>query len=149
MAKKLEEAAAAGDEAYIRENHAGMMKSYIRLLNDIKEVLTKKNFGSFEKKKPRAETKEKAIDNKNDNTNDNEPDIDIKSIKEGIASALSSVEHFKPKDALAVLEKMLDGELTEKLEVQLKEVLNLLKVYEDDMAEDRLRELLKSLEDTQ
>jgi signal transduction histidine kinase/CheY-like chemotaxis protein len=149
MAKKLEEAAAAGDEAYIRENHAGMMKSYIRLLNDIKEVLTKKNFGSFEKKKPRAETKEKAIDNKNDNTNDNEPDIDIKSIKEGIASALSSVEHFKPKDAVAVLEKMLDGELTEKLEVQLKEVLNLLKVYEDDMAEDKLRELLKSLEDTQ
>jgi CheY-like chemotaxis protein len=131
MAKGLEEAAADRDEAYVEAHHDGLMQSYKRLLEDIKSVLIKKNYGSFEvkeaKQKPPTEPAEV---------------VDTKLVKDKIASALYSVEHFKPKDAIATIEELLEETLPEDTEKSLREILGLLKVYEDDMAEDKLRELV-------
>jgi CheY-like chemotaxis protein len=137
MAKGLEMAAAERDEKYVEENHPKLLKAYAQLLDDIEGVLKKKNYGSFEKKTGTEGTEERP---------DTGLKTDDKALMDGIASALSSVEHFKPKDAIAIVEKMLEGEVQDEIGEQLKEVLNLLKVYEDDMAEDKLRELLKKFD---
>jgi HPt (histidine-containing phosphotransfer) domain-containing protein len=144
MAKKLEAAAADKDEAYIKENHQKLMKVYAQLLKDIERVLKKKEYGSFEPKKVKESDAVNEAAGKSDDKADN---TDYKILREKVAAALKSVEHFKPKDAIAALEKMLEGELPELYEEQIKEVLNLLKVYEDDIAEDKLRKMLEMLED--
>jgi hypothetical protein len=142
MAKKLEEAAAARDEAYINQNHRSMLDSYKRLLADIKAALKKKHYGSFDE--------DSHADNAGDeseNKPENKQDIDYTSLKGKLTGALNAVEHFKPKETIASLEEMLAGGETGDLTGELKDILGLLKMYEDDMAEDRLRELLKKLDE--
>jgi HPt (histidine-containing phosphotransfer) domain-containing protein len=142
MAKKLEEAAAAGDEAYINQNHRSMLDSYKRLLTDIKAALKKKHYGSFDE-----DSQADNAGDESENKPENKQDIDYTSLKGKLTAALNAVEHFKPKETIASLEEMLAGGETGDLTGELKDILGLLKMYEDDMAEDRLRELLKKLDE--
>jgi CheY-like chemotaxis protein/HPt (histidine-containing phosphotransfer) domain-containing protein len=166
MAKQLEKASADKDADYVEKNNTKLLKVYAKLLKDISEVLKKKNYGSFEKKKPKPKSKENvgnlteaegsnatetsgvSVNSDGSTVKANEgadSDRINKTIKGKVTAALERVEHFKPKDAIVILDELLDEEIPDDIEQELREILNLLKVYEDDIAEDKLREMVEKM----
>ena len=58
---------------------------------------------------------------------------------------MHNLEKFHSKEAAKGVQELLECVLPESVETKLKKVKSLLKRYEDDAAEDALRELLDNL----
>ena len=72
--------------------------------------------------------------------------IDKEALLREVREALDSVENFRSKECAHKVEELLKYELDPEIESKLKEVLNQLKMYEDDEAERLLHELLDWME---
>lgn len=62
---------------------------------------------------------------------------------QNVSDALESLENFRAKECAAKLEKLLQYKLATAAESRLEEILAQLKLYEDDAAEQMLRELIE------
>ena len=89
-------------------------------------MLKKKQHGSFAEKK----------------TVDKAAELDIKGTLE---TALKKLEEFQSKESLECINKLLEYELPDRVAIAATEIQGLLKLYEDDKAEDKLRALLDTL----
>jgi hypothetical protein len=115
---------------YIRSHYVELLEKYQDLLSEIASVLKKKQHGSFEKK------------GQADLTVIEESDM-LKRVDE----ALHKLEQFQPKETNQIVEGLLGCVLSADVERDLLEVQNLLKLYEDDKAEELLRNLEEKLKD--
>ena len=129
QAQFLELAAAEGNEEFLIHNHDALIENYDSLLQEIKPILDKRK----KKEPPRdsAEIKEPL----------KKEDI-IKLLKE----ALHALEHFKSKECKEKVELLLTHESDEELRGNLLEAQSKLQLYEDDDAEELLRELIQKYE---
>ncbi len=121
-AKAQEDAAIEENLAWISENYPEMMGLYEKLLGEIKVVLEKKGRlgGGDDSGKPEIET---AV------------------LADGIREALDLLSRFKSKPCAAKVEWLLGHRLPPETRKKLTDIQMKLKMYEDDDAEDMLREL--------
>ena len=64
---------------------------------------------------------------------------------EQIRKALFELERFRSKEAAKIIQELLEYAVPENVKEELDQVQILLKMYEDDKAEDALRELIQKI----
>ena len=72
-------------------------------------------------------------------------EIDPAALEQEIRAALERLENFRAKECAHKIEEILQFQLQTDLEARLTEIQGLLKLYEDDKAEQLLRDLLEEL----
>lgn len=126
-AKQHEFAAKEGRYDYIHENVEQLLDDYAALLSEVKRVLMKKG---------RIKQKEKSHFER----------MPREELREKLQSALTALEDFRPKESMQEIENILEHGLGEEIEQKVEKVRMKLKLYEDDEAEELLRNLLKVLD---
>lgn len=130
MARQHEETGKKGDLSYIEENIGALLSAYEKILEEIKDALTRQSYGQFARKG----IKELEA-------------IGEKELLERIQEAYQQVASFHSKEATKSVEDLLGFAVPEDVRERLEKAQNLLKVYEDEQAEDILRELTESLQE--
>ncbi|MDE7212032.1 MAG: response regulator, partial [Lachnospiraceae bacterium] len=125
-AKEQEDAAIAEDTAFIQANYPEMMELYKKLLGEIKMVLEKKG----------------RLGAQDDSA---KPELEAGALADAVKEALDLVSHFKPKPCAAKVEWLLEHRLPPEIRTQLSDIQMKLKMYEDDDAEEMLREIAEKL----
>lgn len=126
-ARAHEEAAVRGDEEFIQKHFSELMSLYEEQLRHIQSFL----------------------DRKQDKVNDDEkelPDIDTAAIVSEVRAALEQLENFRSKECFNRIEDLLKYHLKDDTAAKLAEISEQLKLYEDDKAEQLLRQLLEWLD---
>lgn len=127
-AKQHEYAAKEGRYEFIQENVETLLSDYAALLAEIKRVLIKKG---------RIKQKERDLFER----------IGKEELKAALQSALESLENFQPKETASQIEKILEYSLDKDVEQKIEEVRMKLKLYEDDDAEEMIRNLIGELDE--
>ncbi len=126
FAKKHEFAAKDGDYELIREELPKLLSEYSFLLHEIERVLTQagrlKPDDAGEGPQGEAMPEEEA--------------------RARLAEILDDIENFRSKPAAAKVDALLSENIEKSVKDCLKEVRNRLKMYDDDAAEDLLRQFL-------
>ncbi len=125
MARAQENAAAQGDMKFISEQFSALMGVYETLLA---------NIGAFLEARGKNGEADKL------------PCLPFGELREQTAAALDELEHFHSGECAGRVEEMLLHELPEDVEERLIHIREQLKLYEDDNAEEMLRQLLGILE---
>lgn len=128
QAREQEEAAARGDRAFIQMHSEELFSCYGRLLEDINTFLRKHTMAE-------AGGESEAV-----------LCIDQKSVVKQINEALELLENFRSKECAAKLDGLLRYQLDPVTESRLRNIREQLKMYEDDRAEELLRQLIDWLE---
>ena len=119
MAQAHEEAANGGDEAFIEEGFPLLLSSYEKQIESIRAFLDRRQ----EEEAPSLEA------------------IDAGELSQGIRDALELLEDFHSRECAGKVEELLGYCLEPEIEAGLKKVREQLKLYEDDAAEELLRQL--------
>ena len=125
-AREHENAVHRGDETFVDSHISKLLTEYEEQLKRIQEFLDKNR--KTEDVKEKTQEMERA-------------DL-IREIKE----ALDSLENFRAKDCARKLENILQYRLSPDTERKLEEIQEQLKLYEDEAAEQMLRDLIKQIE---
>jgi signal transduction histidine kinase/DNA-binding response OmpR family regulator/HPt (histidine-containing phosphotransfer) domain-containing protein len=124
-AKRHEDAAKRQDSEYIKAECPSLLENYQKLLLEIENVLKKKKHGEFAEKQA-----------------ENLTEIDKLYMFKKIHIALENLEEFRTKESAADVNELLQYGLPDDVRRALLEVQGLLKLYEDEKAEDILRDLI-------
>lgn len=127
LARAQENAAAQGDREYIAEEFPRLLAEYEILLANIGQFLERR-------RQEENDRKEKL------------PCPPIRDLMEKAASALDDLEHFRSRECAETVEGLLLYALPEDTAEKLLEIREQLRLYEDDHAEELLRQLLSLLE---
>jgi len=125
MAKEQEMAILRGDFRYVEENFTVFLEAYEKQLKSIEEFLHGQVTGEIEETKLSA--------------------IDTETLASEIGGALKQLEDFEAKKCRERINKLLQHRLNEDITAKLEEIREQLRMYEDDVAESLLRELLDEL----
>lgn len=128
-AREQEEAANREDLEFIARHFEDLISCYERQIEEIEGYLDK--IKRIEKATSRA---------------DEVVDIDFASMLAQIKEALELLENFRSRECQAKLEGLMRYQLDPSVQIFLKDILNQLKMYEDDKAEDLLHELIDWVE---
>lgn len=126
MARAHENAAAKGDSSFISREFPLLLESYESLLQEIESFLKQRR-----RKGNAAEAKL--------------PALPLQELKEQVGTALDRLEHFRSRECAERVEELLRHELSEEIAERLLQIQAQLKLYEDDNAEELLRQLLATL----
>ena len=130
LAKRHEQAAKENDTAFINTHCNELLNSYQLHLDEIMEALKRKNYGSVAK----SQTEASAHRN-----------LEHEDLVRLLTTALNQIESFKSKECLNTVNEILEYSLPDDIKNTLIQVNNMLKLYEDDDAEDTLRQLVQSM----
>lgn len=125
MAKEQEKAVNRGDLSFVDSRVPKLLAEYEEQLDHIQEYLEEN------RKTVNTETEKKAIEKQQ--------------LRQEIESALASLEDFQAKECARKVEELLEYQLTDEIEETLEKVKDQLKLYEDDAAEQMLRELIEQI----
>ncbi len=125
-AREHENAVNRGDETFVDSNIPKLLTEYEQQIEHILDFLDKNR--KAEDAKEKAQKMEQA-------------DL-LRKIKD----ALDSLENFRAKDCAHKIEDILQYRLNADMERKLEEIQEQLKLYEDDAAEEMLRDLIKQIE---
>ncbi len=126
LAREHETAAVKGDLPYIRENLQALLDAVEKQVGDIRAYLDERRGGSAAGA-VRAQ-------------------IDRETLMGEAREALERLEHFRSRECGEIVEDLLEHRLSERSRAALQEIRELLRMYEDDEAERRLREFLDCFE---
>ena len=127
MARAQENAAAKGDSAFIAREFPALLKAYEALLQNIQSFL--------EQRRQEGDADGAKL-----------PPLTAQELKEQIGTALDQLEHFRSRECAEGVEEILRHELSEEMRERLEQIQAQLKLYEDDNAEELLRQLLAIFE---
>ena len=125
MAKEQEKAVNRGDLSFVDSHVPKLLAEYEEQLDHIQEYMEEN------RKTVNTETEKKAIEKQQ--------------LRQEIESALASLEDFQAKECARKVEELLEYQLTDEIEETLEKVKDQLKLYEDDAAEQMLRELIEQV----
>lgn len=123
-AKEQEKAVDRGDIAYVDTHAAQLLTAYEAQIEHISQFLERVHQSTHLGEKAQI--------------------IDYGDFVREIKNALDSLENFRSKDCAHKIEEILQYQLNPEIESRLIEVQNQLKLYEDEAAEQMLRELLET-----
>lgn len=127
LAKKHEESGKASDFTYIKENAGVLLGAYERVLQEIARVLGQHKYGRFSVRRCGGLAQ-----------------IEERDMFGLLDKILKLLEAFQSKEAAQGVDELLGFELPDAVREKLERVKGMLKMYEDDEAEDALRELIQS-----
>lgn len=127
LAKKHEESGKASDVTYIKENTGVLLDAYERVLQEIARVLGQHKYGQFSVQQGSGLAQ-----------------IEEEDMFARLDKILKQLETFQSKEAAQGVDELLGFELPDAVRQKLEQVKGMLKMYEDDEAEDMLRELIQS-----
>ena len=127
LAKSHEFAAKEGNYQLIRDGLAKLLSEYNYLLREIERVLRTKG---YLKDQPQADAEGELLP--------------AEETYQRMAEILDDIENFRPKPAAEKTEQLLSENIEKSAKDCLKDVRNRLKMYNDDAAEDLLREFLEN-----
>lgn len=125
QAKRHEDAAAEGDEAYIIRHAGELLECYEKQLEEIESFLGDTAGKGKEDDPGRGQA------------------IDGGRLLEEIKRALEELENFHSKESARIVEELLGFQLNGETAARLREIQRQLMMYEDDAAEELLRGLVK------
>lgn len=125
-AKELEKAVNRGDLEFVERRVSKLLAEYEEQLEHIEQYLE-------ENRQAEEATREKK-------------EIDRAELLREIESALTSLEDFQAKECAHKIEEILEYQLEAEIATALERVREQLKLYEDDAAEQMLRELIEQME---
>lgn len=126
LAKEHEAAADRGDTEYIAKHFMELMAEYVEQLKNIQSFLDQDTSDSDESK---AELLP----------------IDREELIKEVSEALKQLESFHSKDCAARIENIMQHKLDSDTEAKLAEIQGQLKLYEDTLAEELLRQLIEEI----
>lgn len=126
LAREHENAAIQGDSEFISEQFPALLEKYEELLGNIGQFL--------ERRRQEDDEKEKL------------PCPPLQELREQTAAALEELKHFRSQACAERVKAMLACELPEDTAEQFLQIQELLRLYEDDNAEELLDRLLGKLE---
>lgn len=126
MAKQHETSGKDEDYDYIRDNKDALFEVYPKVLNEIERVLRLLQYGRFAK-----------------HVTQKLGTIERQEVLERLKQILHHLETFHSKDAAKGVEELLTYSLQEEVTESLEEISNLLRMYEDDKAEEKLNEMIR------
>lgn len=121
-ARELEFACKRDDQEYIDKHHQNMLDQYETLISEIQPVLVNKGL----------------LDRGDDDSKEKK-EISREVLHEKLQNALEALEEFQSKDCQHILNELLGYILEENLALSIRDILDKLKLYEDDEAEEQLR----------
>lgn len=127
MALRHEEAAIRGDTVYIEENFAELVRNYEELLEKLEQFLQTRRAAAAP---------------------DHAEAIRTDELLRRAGEALDQLEHFHSRECSGMIEELLEYDLEPDARVSLTEISEQLKMYEDDMAEELLRNFLKNIKES-
>ncbi len=125
-AKEQEKAVKREDYAFVDSHAEKLLAEYEEQLEHIQNYLETKHKSEHKKKK--------------------EKDIQKPELLQEIKTALNSLENFRSKDCAHKIEELLEYRLESSIETALEKTREQLKLYEDDAAEQMLRELIEEIQ---
>ena len=125
-AREHENAVNRGDETFVDSNISKLLTEYEQQIEYILNFL--------DKNRKTEDVKEKVQEMEQDDL--------LREIKD----ALDSLENFRAKDCAHKIKDILQYRLNSDIERKLEEIQEQLKLYEDDAAEEMLRDLIKQIE---
>lgn len=126
-AKEHEHAAGRQDVQFITDHFEELLRRYEDLLKEIENFLKEK-------------------DRLTGGGGADAAGISGEELRRGIRSALQSLEDFHSKECAAAIDGLLKHQLDGDTETKLKEIREQLRMYEDDNAEQLLRQLIEGME---
>ena len=124
-AKEQEKAVNRGDLTFVEGRVAQLLTEYAEQLEHIQKYLD---------------------DNRNaDGATADRKEIDKEELLQQMESALDSLENFQAKECARIIEEIMSCQLDAETETTLENVREQLKLYEDDAAEQMLRELIERI----
>ena len=127
MARAQEEAAGAGDAGLIAQGFPPLLETYEALLAEI---------GSFLAQRRKQGAQAEKL-----------PALSPEELRSRTRAALEKLEDFRSQECAAIVEDLLLHHMPQAAETGLLEIQAQLRLYEDDNAEDLLRQLLGRLEE--
>ncbi len=128
LAQQHEIAAKASDFAYIEEHANSLFDSYENVLSEIKRILKKMAYGQFAQKE-----------------SPNLPQITKQDLLARANAVFQQLEDFEPKEAAKGIKELLSYSIEDSVREQLERIQTLLKMYEDEQAQELLHALIQSL----
>lgn len=125
-AKNLEDAAKNDDIEYIDAQTPNLLSQYVSLLTEIKALLQSRGL----------------LTASNEDAKD-KPGISKKELLDKLQISLDALEGFDSKQCQDVLHEILNRSIGESLTASIEDILQMLKLYEDDEAENKLRLLIE------
>lgn len=125
-AREHEMAVKRGDETFVDSHISELLSEYEEQVEHILHFLDKSR--------------------KNEAVNEKKQEMEQADLLREIKDALNSLENFRAKDCAHKIEDILQYRLNPDTEGKLKEIQEQLKLYEDDAAEQMLRDLIKQIE---
>lgn len=127
LAKEHEAAASGGNFVFVESHFSELISSYEEQLHSIRNFLDENQI--------EEEASAKRL-----------PEPDERSFLSGVTEALALLERFHSKECADKIEELLSHHLNQDKEAKLRKIREQLELYEDDAAEDLLRELLEETE---
>lgn len=124
-AREQEKAVKREDFTFVDSHAEKLLREYEEQLEHIQKYLDDRHMEGGQKKK--------------------EENLEKTELLERIQSALSDLENFQSKDCAHKVEEILEYRLEESTETALEKIREQLKLYEDDAAEQMLRELIEQM----
>lgn len=131
LARQHESAGKQGDLEYIDAHFAELTDGYRQLLDEIRRVLEHRQYGRYAAR---------------ENENDGRAAIEPQLMSEKICEIHRLVEDFESKQAAEKTEELLQYALPDDIRTQLEEVQTMLRMYEDERAEELLGTMVKHLQ---
>lgn len=125
-AREQEKAVDRGDKTFVDSHVMQLLADYERQIEQIKGFL--------------ARCRE------SEDTKESRSEIDKSDLVEEIGEALERLENFRAKQCAGKLEEILQYRLPDGIESKIMEIKEQLRLYEDDVAEQMLRELIVQIE---
>ncbi len=127
QAREHEEAATRGDVDFIKMHSAELLACYAKQVEQIRKFLDQRQAAE-------------------DGRSGERMTLDRDGLLREVKAALEKLEAFKSKECAHTVETLLEYDLGQNELLKLREIQGQLKMYEDDMAEKLLREMIEWLE---
>lgn len=128
-AKEHEYAAKDGNEEFVMDNYEKLAADYREVLDELQKMFVRNGLiGNVEKEE------------------ENLPEIGDKHVlKDKLVDILEDLEDFKSKEAMVEINDLLQYRIGGERRAAVNNIKSKLKLYDDDAAEDLLRDLIKTL----
>ncbi len=123
QAREHEEASYREDEEFITRHSGDLLACYEKQIGNIEGFL---------------ENRDKLLHGGN---SDEDRNIDREALLEKVQEALDRIENFRSKECAGIVDELLKYRLDHDTEAKLREIREQLRMYEDDAAEELLRQL--------
>ncbi len=128
QAREHEEAATMGDVDFIKMHSAELLACYARQVEQIRKFLDQRQAAADQGRGGEEMT------------------IDGEALLREVKTALEKLEAFRSKECAHIIDSLLQYDLGENETLKLREIQGQLKMYEDDVAEKLLHEMIDWLE---